>query len=203
MSSSSAWVQVPEAQYHGGNDKLKHALANIVAPVYLCAGLIANEHPSSATTNLLNQGVDRMRAQIDRYGALLRKTPLDLRPVLCSELARGRMDLSPTDGKKTLNLNLEATVTYVVDELLANNIAGLRLTFDHPLSRKDGRWAALIAKPGKTVLTAESLNCIGRPYASNELGLGLALVVAYAYKQAGKVYFNPSTSELAVLFPEP
>lgn len=202
MSPSNQWVLIPEVHYHGGHSKLKHALANLVAPIAICSGLLEDENPASPTVVLLTKSVNQVRSNIERYEALLRKTPVATRVVTCEELAGKRIALALADRKRTLMLDPQATLTHIIGELYANNVKSIRLTFDHQFSPKGASWAAFISEPGSMVLNKDSVHDIGTPYSSKDMGLGLALVVAYTYKQSGKIYFNTATSELAALFPE-
>ena len=202
MSPSKQWVLIPEVHYHGGHSKLKHALANLVAPITICAGLLEDENPASPTMVLLTKSVNQVRSNIERYEALLRKTPIATRPVTCEELAGDHIDLKAADKKRILMLDPQATLADLVGELRANDVKNIRLTFDHPFSPKGASWAAFISEPGSKVLNKDSVHGIGTPYSSKDIGLGLALVVAYTYKQSGKIYFNTATSELVALFPE-
>lgn len=202
MSPSKQWVLLPEVNYHGGHSKLKHALANLMAPIALCAGLLDDENPVSPTVGLLNKSVTQVRSNLERYEALLRKTPVETRLVTCGELADEHITLAEADKKRTLMLNPQATMVYIIGELRANNVKSIRLTFEHQFAPKGASWAAFISEPGSKVLNKDSVHGIGTPYSSNDIGLGLALVVAYTYRQQGKIYFNTVTSELAALFPE-
>lgn len=202
MVSSGRWVSVPEVHYHQGYGRLKHALANLMAPVSICAGLLENENPESEVVGLLTKSVHQMRTNLDRYDALLRKTPVETRLITCEELAQGRINLAKADGQRILSLNLPVTLTYIIQELETNDIKSLRLTFDHQFSSENVPWVAIISEPKDEILSVDFANSIGVPYSLKNIGLGLALVVAYTYRQSGKVYFNTLTSELAVLFPE-
>ena len=99
-------------------------------------------------------------------------------------------------------MNPQATLTYIIGELRANDVKSIRLTFEHDFATKGVSWAAFISTPGPKILDKDCVHGIGTPYSLKNIGLGLALVVAYTYKQYGKIYFNTATSELAVLFPE-
>lgn len=202
MVSDGQWVPVPEVHYHQGHGRLKHTLANLMAPVSICTELLENENPESEVAGLLAKSVHQVRTHLDRYDALLRKTPVETRLVTCEELAQGRIHLAKTDGQRTLSLNLPVTLTYIVQELETNDVKSLRLTFDHPFSSEGVSWAAIVSEPKDAILSVDFVSNIGVPYSLRNMGLGLALVVAYAYRQSGKVYFNTLTSELAVLFPE-
>ena len=202
MHPSKKWVLIPEVHYHEGHAKLKHALANLLAPVTLCSGLLEDENPGSPIVDLLTKSVTQVRSNFERYEALLRKTPLETRLVTCAELAGDAVAITDTDKHRTLLLNPQATLTYIIGELRANDVKSIRLTFEHDFATKGVSWAAFISTPGPKILDKDCVHGIGTPYSLKNIGLGLALVVAYTYKQYGKIYFNTATSELAVLFPE-
>lgn len=196
--SESGWILIPVREHHRGYFKVKHALSNVLAPIVACAELSYN--PADAVSVLMQKSVDNAKNKLARYEALLTRETLNIKDVSITNLRSPKLKVLPTSSIKVAS-DVKATEQYIVDELYANTQTPLVMQASSNITLLNANYVAIVSEPAKLALSREDILNVGIPYATQTLGLGLALVNEYTRLQKGLMYVNEETSQIAVLLP--
>lgn len=196
--SESGWVLIPAREHHRGYFKVKHVFSNVLAPIVACAELSYN--PADAVSVLMQKSVDSAKDKLARYEALLTRETLNMQDVSITDYNSPKLKVLPASTIKVTS-DVNATKRYIIEELYANTQTPLVMKVASDINLLNADYVAIISEPLKIVLSSEDVLNVGIPYATQTLGLGLALVNEYARLQKGLMYVNEKTSQIAVLLP--
>ena len=196
--SESGWLLIPTREHHRGYSKVKHVLSNVLAPIVACAELAYN--PADAVSVLMQKSVDSAKDKLARYEALLTRETLNVQDVSITDFISPKLKVLPASTIKVAS-DVKATERFIVDELYANTQIPLVLQTAFDIGPLNDNYVAIVSEPSRIALSQEDVLNVGIPYATQTLGLGLALVNEYARLQKGLMYVNEETSQIAVLLP--
>lgn len=177
---------------------MKHVLSNVLAPIVACAELAYN--PADAVSVLMQKSVDSAKDKLARYEALLTRETLNVQDVSITDFISPKLKVLPASTIKVAS-DVKATERFIVDELYANTQIPLVLQTAFNIEPLNDNYVAIVSEPSRIALSQEDVLNVGIPYATQTLGLGLALVNEYARLQKGLMYVNEETSQIAVLLP--